>query len=278
MIDVVEDMVNFRVSDGTELEVYQVRPRGGGPFPSVIVVHEIWGLNTNIMSIARQLAREGFAVFAPNLYSRPDLRENLTVERIELMMDIVRKLPPEKRRDSSAVMDALARELPRNEVEGMRGVVDALITNRAQFEEQAVNDLVDLYNSVKSLQWVYDDKVAIWGFCMGGYIAFQSSTKVPFTSTVIFYGANPRPVDAVATIKGPVLGIYAGNDPAINSGLPALVEAVVKYGKDFEMKIYPGTVHGFFNDQRPTYDPRASQDAWVKVVNFLWRTLKGGRT
>jgi carboxymethylenebutenolidase len=52
----------------------------------------------------------------------------------------------------------------------------------------------------------------------------------------VFYGANPKPLEAVANIIGPVLGIYAGEDDSINSGLPAIVENMIKYKKTSEMK------------------------------------------
>ena len=65
----------------------------------------------------------------------------------------------------------------------------------------------------------------------------------PFGAAVVFYGANPKPLEAVAKITSPVLGIYAGEDDSINSGLPAIVESMVKYKKTFEMKLYSGVQH-----------------------------------
>jgi len=47
---------------------YLSKPDGNGPFPTVIMLHEWWGLNTQIKQQADTLAQEGFAVFAPDLY------------------------------------------------------------------------------------------------------------------------------------------------------------------------------------------------------------------
>jgi len=45
---------------------YLVQPKGTGPFPSVLVVHENRGLNPYIEDVARRLATEGFLAFAPD--------------------------------------------------------------------------------------------------------------------------------------------------------------------------------------------------------------------
>jgi len=45
---------------------YLVQPKGNGPFPSVIVVHENRGLNPYIEDVARRCAVEGFLALAPD--------------------------------------------------------------------------------------------------------------------------------------------------------------------------------------------------------------------
>ncbi len=57
--------------DGARLQGYLRRPDGPGPFPAVVVIHELFGLNDNIRSIADRFAAEGFVALAPNLFSRP---------------------------------------------------------------------------------------------------------------------------------------------------------------------------------------------------------------
>jgi carboxymethylenebutenolidase len=51
------------------LDAYLVRPEGDGPFPSVVVIHEIFGLNDNIRDIARRLADHGYVALAVDLFS-----------------------------------------------------------------------------------------------------------------------------------------------------------------------------------------------------------------
>ena len=45
---------------------YLVQPKGTGPFPSVLVVHENRGLNPYIEDVARRAAVEGFLALAPD--------------------------------------------------------------------------------------------------------------------------------------------------------------------------------------------------------------------
>ncbi len=45
---------------------YLVQPKGPGPFPAVLVVHENRGLNPYIEDVARRLATDGFLALAPD--------------------------------------------------------------------------------------------------------------------------------------------------------------------------------------------------------------------
>jgi len=46
---------------------YEARPRGEGPFPAVLVIHENKGLNPHIEDVARRFALEGFLALAPDI-------------------------------------------------------------------------------------------------------------------------------------------------------------------------------------------------------------------
>jgi carboxymethylenebutenolidase len=48
---------------------YIARPSQEGNFPGVILIHEWWGLNDNIKSMARGLASHGYVVIAVDLYA-----------------------------------------------------------------------------------------------------------------------------------------------------------------------------------------------------------------
>ncbi len=55
---------------GTEMRpAYLAQPQGTGPFPGVIVIHEVYGLNNNIRDIARRFAAQGYAALAVDMFS-----------------------------------------------------------------------------------------------------------------------------------------------------------------------------------------------------------------
>ena len=60
--------VNYPSPGGTsgEMRGYLVRPRGKGPFPAALVIHENRGLNPYIEDVARRAAVEGFLALAPD--------------------------------------------------------------------------------------------------------------------------------------------------------------------------------------------------------------------
>jgi carboxymethylenebutenolidase len=55
-------------SGGPEVRAYTATPEGEGPFPTVIMIHEFWGLNESIIGKADLLAEEGYLVVAPDTF------------------------------------------------------------------------------------------------------------------------------------------------------------------------------------------------------------------
>ncbi len=244
-------------SGGTEVRAFMA---AGGKELGVIIIHEIWGLNENIRDIAKRVAEEGYTALAPHLYSG---RDYLSPEAIERVMRRAWSIPQEKRGDPEAYR-SLMKELSNGDKE----VLQDLVINRASLEEEMLRKAVDAY------RFLVDSgvkKAVAMGFCMGGGLAFQLATEVPLDGVIVFYGRNPQPVERVSNIKGPILGLYAGDDPSIDAGLPELMSAVIKYRKDIELRVYSGRKHAFFNDRGMTYDRDAAEDAWLRVKAFLRR-------
>ena len=48
---------------------FLAQPEGPGPFPGVIVIHEVFGLNDNIKDITQRFARQGYAALAVDMFS-----------------------------------------------------------------------------------------------------------------------------------------------------------------------------------------------------------------
>ena len=58
-----------RAREAGVMESFLARPQGAGPFPGLIVIHEIYGLNDNIREIAGRFAGEGYAALAVDLFA-----------------------------------------------------------------------------------------------------------------------------------------------------------------------------------------------------------------
>ena len=60
--------VQLTAADGTPLHAYLAQPAGEGPYPAVLLLHEWWGLNDDIVAKADVLAAEGYVVLAPDAW------------------------------------------------------------------------------------------------------------------------------------------------------------------------------------------------------------------
>src|SRR5213079_2758726 len=61
--------VKVPVTDG-EVPAYRAMPEQGGPFPTVLVVQEIFGVHEHIKDLCRRFAKAGYFAIAPELYAR----------------------------------------------------------------------------------------------------------------------------------------------------------------------------------------------------------------
>jgi carboxymethylenebutenolidase len=117
-------------------------------------------------------------------------------------------------------------------------------------------------------------KVGVTGFCWGGGMTNQVAVKSPdIQAAVPFYGRTPNPED-VPKIKASVLAHYAEDDERINAGISDFKAAMKESGIDYEIQIYEGTRHAFFNDTGERYHEDASKLAWKRTIEFFNMKLK----
>src|SRR5713226_5897177 len=122
---------------------------------------------------------------------------------------------------------------------------------------------------------VRKDRIGAVGFCFGGGMTWRLATRnSAIRAAVPFYGPNP-PLEDVPQIKAAILAIYGELDSRIDAGIPAIREAMRKTGLPFEVVIYPGADHAFFNDTGQRYHAPSALDAWRRTVAWFDRYLKG---
>jgi carboxymethylenebutenolidase len=67
----LDSLVNTTVpgaNGGPDVRAYVAKPEGDGPFPTVIMIHEFYGLRESIVGKADLLAQEGYLVVAPDTF------------------------------------------------------------------------------------------------------------------------------------------------------------------------------------------------------------------
>ncbi len=141
---------------------------------------------------------------------------------------------------------------------------------------RASQELVKATEYLAGQPFIKSDAIGAIGFCMGGGLATTLATDTPLIRAAApFYGASPEPIDKVQSLNGPILAIYAEHDDWFGPPVrEKLRQALEEHGKSFEIKVYPGAHHGFFNDTRAdVHDKEASADAWQRVLKLFRENL-----
>src|SRR5207244_3145788 len=110
----------------------------------------------------------------------------------------------------------------------------------------------------------------------------RTSAPRPTTKAgVAWYGglgpAQPAipqtPIDVVAKLRAPVLGLYGGADQGIPldqvEKLRAALQSGDKAAKQSQIQVYEGMPHGFNADYRPSYRKDAAEDGWKRMLAWF---------
>lgn len=221
-------------SGSARRDAYLARPEGDGPFPGVVVIHEIFGLNENIRDIARRFANEGYAALAVDLFSN------------------------------------------QNRMICMARFMGGMMLSATSTNHQGIRDLKAALSFLAEQPEVDSERVGAIGFCLGGTFAVAwACADNRLKAIAPYYAMNPRPLKAVERLC-PVVGSYPTGDFTTEPGKKLDIE-LDRYQIPHDIKIYPGTKHSFFNDQRPNYDAAAAADSWERVLAFFQEHVTGGK-
>jgi carboxymethylenebutenolidase len=114
-------------------------------------------------------------------------------------------------------------------------------------------------------------KIGVTGFCYGGSISNRLAVRLgdDLAAAVPFYGGGADAAD-VPNIKAAVLVQHGELDTRLVQAWPDYEAALSAAGVTYEGHIYPGAVHGFFNDATPErYDEAAATEAWSRTVDWF---------
>jgi carboxymethylenebutenolidase len=112
------------------------------------------------------------------------------------------------------------------------------------------------------------ERLGAIGFCMGGgYALAWACTDNRLKGIAPYYGANPRPLAAVAR-SCPVVGSYPEIDVTARSARKLDAE-LARHGIPHDVRIHSGTRHSFFNDHGRIHDPAAADNSWRRTLAFF---------
>lgn len=230
--------VKVTTKDG-EIPAYRAMPEKGGPFPTVIVVQEIFGVHEHIKDLCRRLAKQGYYAIAPDLYVRQG--DVSKIENIgEIIGKVVSKVP-----DAQVLSDIDST------------VVYAKGTGKADTGKLAITGFC-------------------WG---GRIVWLYSAHNKNLKAGVAWYGRlvsqpdalHPKnPIDLADQLNAPVLGLYGEADTGIPlESIEQMRAAIAKAKKTAEIVVFPKAPHGFNADYRPSYRKEIAEDAWKQMLAWF---------
>jgi carboxymethylenebutenolidase len=243
---VKEEERTLRAADGAALREFVALPATGFRLGAVLIIHDIWGYTDFYKDLARRITEHGHAAALVDFFGRQgELPESMRA--------------PER---TGSTPEATA---------------------RARQRAQALSDqrfLADMQTAVDDLQARGAARVACWGFCMGGRLAYISAARIRgLAGAVAYYGfvqAEPgrlSPLQLAGEIQIPILGIFGGADAGIPADQIAAFRDALK--TDEEFVTYPGAPHGFLR-YGATDHKAAIEDALRRTYRFFARVLAPG--
>ncbi|WP_017316423.1 dienelactone hydrolase family protein [Mastigocladopsis repens] len=228
--------------DDVQIGAYLAQPSEEGSYPGIVVLQEIFGVNFHIRDVTERIAREGYLAIAPALFQRvaPGFETGYTPEDIE----VGKKYAWEQTKASELLSDI----------------------------QQSINYL-------KTLPNVKQDGCGCIGFCFGGHVAYLAATLADIKATASFYGAaiptgtpgggHPT-IIRTPDIQGTLYAFFGMEDASIPvEHIDQIERELEKYNIPHRVFRYDGADHGFFCDQRASYNSIAADDAWEQVKQLF---------
>lgn len=236
----------IEITGRPKIPAYIVHPKAEAK-AAIIVIHEVWGLNDHIKSVADHLASAGYVALAPDLLSIAKVDTSSLQGMQEALFD------PEKRNSIQPKLRELMAPIQNPEFGQQTGV-----RLKACFDY--------LYALPEARQ-----KVAVTGFCFGGSYSFKLAALEPrLLAAIPYYGHAETDDSVLQQIKCLVLAFYGGEDERLTEQLPDLIKAMDRANVDFSYKVYPSCGHAFFNDtNRFAYNESAAKDSWQRLLSTL---------
>lgn len=236
---------------GASMPAYLARPEHGVDHfrnearPAVIVLHEVYGINDQVRHVSALLTMAGYVALAPNYYHRTE--PNL--------------------------------DAPYTESGTADGFAAASHVSKANMRD----DIAATVAFLAAQPFVDAARIATWGFCFGGTVAFVTADSPALCGAISFYAGNlakdlpngePGALVDAASIRVPMLLAFGAQDPYISADdIRRVREALADYNTEATVQVYEDAGHAFFRERSENLSPAAALDAWELVSRFLSRVF-----
>lgn len=212
--------------------------------PALLIIQEAFGVNHHIRNVCRRVSEHGYVALAPELFHR-------TGQHVDLGYT-----------DMSQVMPHFGR-----------------LTN--------AGILMDVQAGLAALRddpQVDPARVAVVGFCVGGFATFLAAEHTDAAAFVAFYGggilraraniALEPVIGDAAKICRPILLLFGGQDLSIPAEDIAEIDATLTtLGKTRQIVTLPDGGHGFACDDRAAFHQPSNDEAWRITFEWLGENL-----
>jgi carboxymethylenebutenolidase len=226
-------MVQLKAADGTVVPAYEARP-AGHPRGAVVVLQEIFGVNSHIREVADGYAAQGYLAVAPATFHRVKAGVELGYTEADM-----------------------------NEGFGYKNAVEAL-------PEPGV--LQDIQAAIDHAAHASGGKVGIVGYCWGGLLTWRSACLLRGLSAAAPYygGGVTTEAETARHPSVPVLAHFAEEDKWIPMDT---VHAFAKAHPEVELHTYAAH-HGFNCDHRGAWHEPSAKLAKERTLAFFDKHLR----
>jgi carboxymethylenebutenolidase len=224
------EYITIPTADGA-FRAYLARPDAPSA-PSVVVLHEVFGVNADLRQTCGELAGRGFLAVCPDLFWRQATGTDLSVT-------------------SNADWNA------------------GLALYTAYDRQKGVGDVVESMKVAGRLDGA-SGKVGVMGYCLGGLMTFLTAARSTVDAAVEFHGADTEKyLDEAPAITAPMMVHLAEEDEFISKTAQAEIKAALASKPNVQVFSYPGCHHAFSRHGGAHYDAAAAAKANARTWSFL---------
>ena len=231
----MNDRITIEGRDG-EFSAYIARPKVL-PAPAVLVLHDVFGVNTDIRKHCDELAEQGFIAVAPDLFWRQEPGVDLSVT---------------------------------SEPDWQHG----LRLNQAYDRDAGARDVKDTANVVGTLPGCIG-KVVVLGYCLGGLMTFLTAARYGVDAAVVYHGGDTEKyLGEVNGLHAPLLMHLAEEDEFISKAAQAEIKTTLTSKPNATVYSYPEQRHAFSRHSGTHYNAAAAALANGRTSEFLRQHLR----